>query len=121
MAATNKLPANIYVTICPACSSTVEFPLFQASFYDFATYEETQSGQIFRFDLDACHYLNLTLHDLFRDAERIIGDTVPSAHWIKLPNELKCHRCGEIFPYGELRGVQPVREEQIDAYTVPPA
>jgi hypothetical protein len=121
VATTQKLPANIYGTICPACGATVEFPLFQASFYDFATYQETHSGQIFRFDLDACHYLRLTVDDLLAEAKRVIGDEFPVTRWIQLPNDVRCDRCGEIFPYGELRGVAPIREQHIDAYAIPAA
>ena len=121
VATMQKLPANIYGTICPACGSTVEFPLFQVSFYDFATYQEMHSGQTFRFDLDACHYLNLTVDDLLAEAKRVIGNAVAVPRWIQLPNEVRCDHCGEIFPYGELRGVAPIREQYIDAYSVPVA
>jgi hypothetical protein len=121
MVTTQKLPANIYETLCPQCGARVKFPLFQSSFYDFATYEEAHSGQIFRLDIEACHYRNLTVVDLLAEAQELIGDRVPSARWIELPKEVKCHRCGEIFPYREVHGVQPSREDYVDAYSLPAA
>ena len=84
MVTTHKLPAHIYETLCPRCGTRVEFPLFQASFYNFATYEETHSEQIFRLDLDACHYLKRTVDDLLLKAQKIIEDCVSSPNWIEL-------------------------------------
>jgi hypothetical protein len=121
MVTTQKLPANIYETLCFRCGAKIEFPLFQASFYNFATYQEAYSGQIFRLDLDACHYRNLTIDDLLAEAQKLIEDREPSARWIELPKEIKCQGCGEIFPYGELRGVFPMREDYVDAYAIPAA
>jgi hypothetical protein len=121
MVTTQKLPANIYETLCPQCSARIEFPLFQASFYNFATYEEAHSGQVFRLDLDACHYKNLTIDDLLTEAQKLMADQAPSARWIELPKEVKCHRCGEIFPFGELQGVRRSREDYVDAYVIPAA
>jgi hypothetical protein len=121
MVKTHKLPAYIYETLCFRCGAKVEFPLFQASFYNFATYQETHSGQIFRLDLDACHYQKRTIEDLLLEAQKIIEDRVDSPNWIELPERIKCHRCGDIFPYGELKGVSPSREDDVDAYPVPAA
>jgi rubredoxin len=121
MVTTQKLPANVYETLCPRCGARVEFPLFQSSFYDFATYEEAHSGQIFRLDLDACHYRNLTVDDLLAQAQKLIEGQAPSARWIELPKEVKCHRCGEIFPYRESHGLRPSRKDCVDAYAIPAA
>lgn len=121
MVITQKLPANIYETVCPRCGAKVEFPLFTASFYDFATYEETHSEQIFRLDLDACHYLKRTVDDLLLEAQKLIEDRVDSPNWIELPKEVKCHSCGEIFPCEELVGQRPSREDYVVAYTIPAA
>jgi len=71
MVAKQRLPANIYESLCPGCGARVEFPLFQASFYDFATYQEAHSQKIFRLDLDACHYRNLTVADLLAEAHTL--------------------------------------------------
>ena len=115
-----RLPAHIYETLCPRCGARVEFPLFQASFYDFATYQEAQSEEIFRLDLDACHYRNLSIADLLAEAQSLI-EGVASPHWLELPQRIKCHRCREIFANEEAGQIRPSREDYVDAYTVPAA
>ena len=120
MVTKQKLPAHIYETLCPRCGARVEFPLFQASFYDFATYEEAQSEQIFRLDLDACHYRNLTVDDLLAEAQGLI-EGVGSPNWLELPKRIKCHRCREIFAHEEAQQIRPCREDYVDAYSVPAA
>ena len=120
MVEVHKLPANIYETLCPKCGARLEFPLFQASFYDFATYEEAQSEQIFRLDLDACHYRNLTIDDLLDEARNLIGG-VASPLWLELPKRIKCHHCGEIFSHEESPQIRLSREDYVEAYTLPAA
>ena len=112
-----KLPAHIYKTICPHCGAQVEFPLFQASFYEFATYQEAQSEHLFRLDLDACHYRNLAVDNLLAEALTLIGG-IASPKWLELPKRIKCPRCGEIFPNEEDQ-MRASREDYVDAYTLP--
>jgi hypothetical protein len=120
MVAKQRLPANIYESLCPKCGASVEFPLFQASFYDFATYQEAHSGEIFRLDLDACHYRDLTVADLLTEAQTLI-EGVASPHWLELPKRIKCNRCREIFSNDEAQQIRPSHEDYVDAYTLPAA
>ena len=79
-----------------------------------------KSGQIFRLDLDACHYRDLSVDDLLAEAQSLIG-AVTSPDWLELPKRLKCHRCGEIFLNEEEHQMRPTREDYVDAYTIPAA
>jgi ribosomal protein S27AE len=115
-----KLPAHIYETLCPRCGARVEFPLFLASFYDFATYQEAQSEEIFRLDLDACRYQNLSIADLLAEVQSLIKG-VASPHWLELPKRIKCSRCREIFAQEEARQIRPSREDYVEAYILPAA
>jgi hypothetical protein len=95
-------------------------PFVPASFYDFATYQEAHSQEIFRLDLDACHYRNLTVADRLAEAHTLI-EGVGSPDWLELPKRIKCHRCSEIFSNEEAQQIRPSREDYVDAYTIPAA
>ncbi len=115
-----KVVAQIYQTICPRCNASVEFPIFEACFYNFATYQYDISGLFLRLDLDACHYQAIDPQQVI--SQVVIPDipTQAVSHWIELPAKIKCHKCGEVFdgPDSDFRhGMH--REDHIEAFLLP--
>jgi hypothetical protein len=88
------MPATIYSTVCPKCGRAVAFPVFEASFYNFATYRGESTDTLYRLDLDACTLLGVTLESALAPAAQREG----SASLVRpVPEFVRCGECGMTF------------------------
>ena len=109
------IPAVMRSTVCPRCAASVAFPLFEASFYEFATYLGATTGRYYRLDLDYCHYHRVTPERLLDTVRTIEPDGL-----LQLPLELLCGRCGLRFTGPDVKAL-PSTESTIGAVLIPDA
>jgi hypothetical protein len=110
------LPATMYSTVCPRCGEAVEFAVFEASFYDFATYRGETTGSLYRLDRDACALLRVSLESaLMPAAEREGGASLV----LPVPENVRCGECGLVFQGPALDRSRRLGERQIEAVELP--
>ena len=114
-----KIPANIYEMFCPHCGGRVEYPLFQASFYDYDTYLEIVTRTLVRIDLEGVHYTKSSIADLLSKYAQKEFPNQKNVEWINLSEERVCEICKSRFLSSE--GINPrfCLEEKIKAKTLP--
>jgi|GEM_PF-5128574 len=110
-----KIPANIYETFCPQCGTRIEYPLFKASFYDFASYLELTTKTIIRVDLEGISYKKINVNDLLREyaCQNLTNKT--NIEWINLEKELFCSKCKLRFNKADGLDSRFCVEEKVDA------
>ncbi len=114
-----KLPAQIYEIFCPSCGCRVEYPLFMASFYDFATYQEIKTHTIVRVDLEGVHHKGLSIDVLLKEYSASNFTNPESHEWVNLKETKYCPRCEKWFSSKEGKNARFCIEETIEAETVP--
>ena len=116
MLTTERLPASLYETICPACGGTVEFAVFQASFYNFVTYRGASTGALYRLDLDSCAYRAIAIPDALAPALKREGgaDALRA-----VPDAVQCETCGHWFRGPQLTTLAPIGERHVQAVSLP--
>jgi hypothetical protein len=91
----------------------VEFALFEASFYNFATYLGATTGSYYRVDLDHCLYTGTT-------AERLLDAVRPAepAGLLEVPLKLLCSNCELQFAGPDVRALSST-ESSVRAIVLP--
>ena len=113
------IPAQIYEVFCPHCGGRVEYPLFQASFYDFATYQECETAIVVRVDLQGVDSVGSPTSELLRSYAEKRFPGRENLQWIDLAKENICKSCKNRFLTAEGRDHRLCLEEQIEAETIP--
>ena len=90
------------------------FPLFRASFYDFATYRGPTTGQFYRIDVDRIRYADGNIAEILTSLASSFELSVPLQ---LVPNEVPCAACGAqlALSEAELSTLAPPAEQLCDA------
>ena len=111
-----ELPATRCWTQCPRCNVGLEFSLFLASFYDFATFYGVTTGTIYRLDETFVHY-GLCTRDAAlapaADNERGVQNV------IELPAHIFCPHCKQVVEGPAFEELQQLGETHISAVQLP--
>ena len=110
------MPAAIYSTVCPRCSYTVDFAVFEASFYNFATYRGESTDMLYRLDRDACDLLGVSLESALAPAVQREGS---ASRVQSVPEFVRCGACGMTFEGPRLDRSQRLGERQMLAIELP--
>ena len=111
-----ELPAMRCVARCSRCRLEVEFPLFLASFFTFATFYGVTTGTVYRLDEEFIHH-GLCSHDA------ALAPAVAHEHGaqnvIQLPDHIFCPHCKRVVEGRPFSEIQQLGEIRISAVQLP--
>jgi RNase P subunit RPR2 len=114
-----NIPVQIYEMFCPKCGSRIEYSLFQASFYGFATYFEPESKSLVRIDLEGVHHKKTSVDKLLKKYTQKKFPNRTDVEWIDLSKERICGHCNTRFQSSEGINARFCFEGKIEADTLP--